>query len=184
MAAAIPMALYKYENVMPTDKYPIFGHSGFFDPARNTSVSVTLDADGTLLSHTAGWTPSADLLQRLHIQMHPPRTDLQGIEATLPPFVEGRDRPIRFALDGTITYDKVEGVWEPPRDLEGYVRDPQDAWRFQPLWPICRLRLCTGVRLAACGCVGVIMRCNNPQSPAFGQQMPYKMCAECKVQNP
>ena len=47
-----------------------------------------------------------------------PRPDLQGIETTLP-FVEGRDRPVHFALDGSITYAKVVGVWEPPRDIDG-----------------------------------------------------------------
>ena len=107
-----------------------------------------------------------------------PRPDLQSIQTTLPAFVAGRDRPVHFEPDGSIIYDK-DG-WEPPRDIDGYTRDPQNAWRFLPLWPVCRLRLATGVRLANCGCVGVIMRCNDPRSPVFGQQAAYNQCAGCK----
>ena len=60
------------------------------------------------------------------------------------------------------------------------MRDPNDPWRFLPLWPVCRQRLCTGVRTAVCGCVSVIMRCNNPKSGHFGKQVTYDQCADCK----
>ncbi len=109
------------------------------------------------------------------------RPDLQGIEATLPPFVEGRDRKVHFEADGAIVYEKQEGAWEPPRAIDGYVRDPNNLWRLLPLWPVCALRLCTGVRLVNCGCIGVIMRCNSPRSTVFGQQVKYSQCAQCKV---
>ncbi len=107
-----------------------------------------------------------------------PRPDLQAIQTTLPAFVEGRDRPVRFENDGSIIYDK-DG-WEPPRDIDGYRRDPQNAWRFLPLWPVCPMRLATGVRLLNCGCVGVIMRCNHPQASTFSQQVTYAQCETCR----
>ena len=62
--------------------------------------------------------------------MHPPRTDLQGIEATLPPFVEGRDRPIRFALDGTITYDKERAYGSRPATLKATSATPRTHGDF------------------------------------------------------
>ena len=108
-----------------------------------------------------------------------PRPDLQGVQATLPAFVEGRDRPVHFEPSGAIVYEKEN--WEPPRDIDGYRRDPQDPWRFLPLWPVCALRLCTGVRLVNCGCIGVIMRCNDPRSTVLGQQVKYSQCAQCKL---
>ena len=65
-----------------------------------------------------------------------PRPDLAAIELTLPA-PDGKDRiftrPI-FEPDGAITYPKREEDWEPPKDINGYVRDPNNAWRFLPLW--------------------------------------------------
>ena len=42
-------------------------------------------------------------------------------------------RPL-FEPDGAITYPKREEDWEPPKNINGYVRDPNNAWRFLPLW--------------------------------------------------
>ena len=61
------------------------------------------------------------------------------------------------------------------------MREPNNSWRFLPLWPVCRLRLGTGVRLVNCGCIGLIMRCNDPRSTTFGQQVTYNQCAQCKL---
>ncbi len=108
-----------------------------------------------------------------------PRPDLQAIELTLPPYDEGRDRKARFEEDGSIVYEKGEGEWEPPRNVNGYVRDPQNPWRLLPLWLPCRLRMATAFRTAACGCIGLHMRCNQPQAPMFGQQVPYTTCKTC-----
>ena len=69
---------------------------------------------------------------------------------------------------------------EPPRDIDGYQRDPTNAWRFLPLWPVCPMRLATGVRLLNYGCVGVIMRCNHPQASTFSQQVSYPQCETCR----
>ena len=71
-----------------------------------------------------------------------PRPDLAAIELTLPaPDDKERifARPI-FEPDGAITYPKREEDWEPPQNINGYVRDPNNAWRFLPLWLPCALR--------------------------------------------
>ncbi len=109
-----------------------------------------------------------------------PRPDLRAIELTLPPFVEGRDRPVCFDPDGTIVYEKRAGNWEPPRAINGYLRDPNNLWRFLPLWLPCQLRHQIAVRYANCGCIGLNMRCNHPQAPTFGQQVPYTTCKTCQ----
>jgi hypothetical protein len=170
-------------------KLPVITYFGYFAVGQDVRHSITLDGDGAVLSQTEGWVPTAELLQALRSRPQlvsgtpampsQPRPDLHGIETTLPAFVEGRDRKVHFEANGAIVYEK-EG-WEPPRDVDGYVRDPGDPWRLLPLWPICALRLATGVRLANCGCVGVIMRCNDPRSPLFGQQVKYGQCAQCKT---
>lgn len=104
---------------------------------------------------------------------------LADIDKTLPPFVEGRDRPLHIEPDGTIVYDKREGDWEPPRDIDGYQRDPNDPFRFTPLWKPCALRLQVGVRLANCGCIQVRMRCNNPAAE-LGKNVKYTDCEACQ----
>lgn len=105
---------------------------------------------------------------------------LSDLDKTLPPFVEGRDRPLHIEPDGTIVYDKRAGDWEPPRDIDGYQRDPNDPFIFHPLWKSCALRLQVGVRLANCGCIQVRMRCNNPAAE-LGKNVKYTDCEACKV---
>jgi hypothetical protein len=107
----------------------------------------------------------------------PVRPDLVAIETSLPPAKEGRDRKLRFESDGTIVYEK-DG-WEPPREIEGYQRDPENAWRFLPLWNICALRHQIAVRYANCGCIGIITRCNNPQCSVFMQRVSHNQCNQC-----
>ena len=108
---------------------------------------------------------------------NPLRPDLVAIEASLPPYKEGRDRKLRFEPDGAIVYEK-DG-WELPREIDGYQRDPNNAWRFIPLWPICALRHQTAVRFANCGCINVVMRCNNPQCDLFVQRVGHTQCETC-----
>jgi hypothetical protein len=52
---------------------------------------------------------------------------LTNIEATLPPHKEGRDRPMHFEPDGAIVYTKTADRDEPPKDINGYKRDPNNA---------------------------------------------------------
>jgi len=107
------------------------------------------------------------------------RSPLADIEHTLPVYVEKRDRKVRFETDGSITYEQEEG-WESPRDINGYERDPNNPWHFIPLWPECSLRHGVGVRYANCGCIGIIMRCNNPDAIQFGDRIGHEQCRACQ----
>ncbi|MEN6367681.1 MAG: hypothetical protein ABFC88_12795 [Thermoguttaceae bacterium] len=104
---------------------------------------------------------------------------LAGIADTLSPAVAGRDRPMQVRFDGVIAYTKQSEDEEPPKDISGYERDPNNAWQFFPLWMPCDLRHQTAVRLANCGCIEVIMRCNNPACPIFGRRVSFRQCAGC-----
>jgi len=115
-----------------------------------------------------------------------PRPDLVAIALTLP--VEAPEKiadrtfkPPIFHDDGSIEYPKAEKDWEPPRDINGYVRDPENKWLFHPLWPVCGLRHQMAFLKANCGCIDVVMRCNNPQSPEFGQRLGHETCIKCPV---
>lgn len=113
-----------------------------------------------------------------------PRPDLAAIELTLPadkPEADRTFKPPIFHDDGSIEYPKAEKDWEPPRDINGYVRDPNNKWLFHPLWPVCGLRYQMAFLKANCGCIDVIMRCNNPQSPEFGARLAHETCAKCPV---
>lgn len=107
------------------------------------------------------------------------RPDLQSIPDLLPPHKPGRDRQFHVEEDGTIVYKREEGEWEPPLDINGYQRDPQNEWRFTPLWKPCALRHLAAVRYASCGCIGVIMRCNHPEACHFGIRVTHTDCDEC-----
>ena len=106
-----------------------------------------------------------------------PRPDLQAIALTLPPPDPQADkertfrRPV-FNADGSIVYPQDDKDWEPPQNINGYVRDPDNQWRFLPLWLPCTLRMQTAFLKANCGCIDIIMRCNNPQATTFGQRLP------------
>jgi len=108
------------------------------------------------------------------------------IEETLPPFVEGRDRPFHFEPDGTLVYDRADGPeaaeidWEPPRPIDGFEADPEDPWRLRPLWGHCGARMHTAVRFTACGCLGLITRCTEP-GVHFLSRVSYEMCQQCPL---
>jgi hypothetical protein len=115
-----------------------------------------------------------------------PRPDLQAIANTLPPAEPAKEQTFRrpvFEADGSIIYPHADNDWEPPANINGYARDPNNAWRFLPLWPICTLRVQSAFLKANCGCIDLIMRCNNPQSPMFGQRLPHTTCETCPVKS-
>jgi len=115
-----------------------------------------------------------------------PRPDLAAISTTLPPDDASKDRTFRrpvFEPDGSIVYPHDDKDWEPPQNINGYVRDPDNQWRFLPLWLPCALRMQTAFLKANCGCIDIIMRCNNPQAPTFGQRVPSTICATCPVRS-
>jgi len=111
------------------------------------------------------------------------RPDLATIELTLPPHKEGRDRKFIFEEDGTVVYEKNDNL-EEPRDINGYQRDPNNPYRFTPLWPICTLRHGVGIRYAKCGCINIIMRCNNPAALKFMDRVSHEQCQNCQWRTP
>jgi hypothetical protein len=109
------------------------------------------------------------------------RPDLTPLEKSFG-ITPRRWRPaVHFQSGGAIVYDRVEGDWEPRRDINGYQRDPLDLLRFTPLWPICSLRGGIAVRLVLCGCIEIIMRCQNPKSPHFVDRVTGEKCRDCAV---
>ena len=98
---------------------------------------------------------------------------------TLPPFVAGRDRQFHFE-DDTLVYEHEEGEWEPPRPIDGFKIDPNDSWRLQSLWSHCEARLHTAIRFPACGCIGLISRCNEPTA-RFMQRVTFELCQQCSL---
>jgi len=139
------------------EKFPVSG-----------SVSVPVSVPVEMHSPTASQRPQENTIA----------SSLADIEATLPPYKEGRDRKLTVELDGTIIYEQGG---EPPLDINGYQRDPNNAFRFTPLWPECHLRHTIGIRYAKCGCINVIMRCNNPDAPQFVDRVKYEQCQACEV---
>ena len=102
------------------------------------------------------------------------RPDLQAIERTLP---ASRHTPPTFHSDGSIEYQRSNSE---PLDIDGYVRDSNNHWLFHPLWNECALRHAVAYFKAACGCVTIVSRCNNPQASEFGQRVSHKTCERCK----
>ncbi len=115
-----------------------------------------------------------------------PRPDMAAIPLTIPAADPVKDaertfqRPI-FHADGRIEYPRREKDWEPPQNINGYVRDPDNKWVFHPLWVPCAFRHQTAFLKANCGCIDVICRCNSPQSPLFAQRLAHETCANCPV---
>jgi hypothetical protein len=115
-----------------------------------------------------------------------PRPDLQAISLTLPPADPKPEQTFRrpvFESDGSIVYPKEDGDWEPPQNINGYARDPENKWRFLPLWLPCQLRIQSAFLKANCGCIDIIMRCNNPQATTFGQRLSAAACENCPVRS-
>lgn len=109
------------------------------------------------------------------------RPDLQAIRISLPPARPGKDRRFTIESDGSVVYEQEEGEWEPPRDIKGYQRDPDNPWRFTPLWLKCLRRLPRGYRSESCGCIQVAMRCLHWNSELFDKDVTYQQCQQCPV---
>jgi hypothetical protein len=100
------------------------------------------------------------------------------IEATLPPRVDWRDRKFQVFSDGSIVYERLDGQ-PPPLDIDGYTRDPANDHRFMTDWPKCALRYEQAIRKLVCGCINVIMRCNNPKHPKYKDRVSCEDCKKC-----
>jgi hypothetical protein len=99
------------------------------------------------------------------------------LKETLPPHKEGRDRKFQVEPDGSIVYEPIDA--EPPRDINGYKRDPDNPLRFISHWPPCQLRHYVGVRFAKCGCIDIITRCNNFNKPTYQNRVDLETCINC-----
>lgn len=114
------------------------------------------------------------------VYFHPPVKGhpLQALQITVPPSTQRKDfqRPV-FGDDGSIEYPRLSSDTTPPDDIDGYVRDPENPWRFTPIWDHCKLRG-QGTRMKLSGCIDIAMACNNPESEHFAK--PVK-CADCKA---
>lgn len=79
---------------------------------------------------------------------------------------------------GVIEYPKKG--WEPPPDIEGYKRDPGNAWRFIPIWPECKCRI-QNFHIKQCGALGVLTVCNNPESEHYRDSLTLPICEGCPL---
>lgn len=99
------------------------------------------------------------------------------------PFDDGIRRQFRRPVvdnDGSIEYPKLSGDTVPPDNIEGYERDPENPWRFTPVWPECVLRA-QGVKLKPNGCIDVAMVCQHPQAEQFSQPIGVDACLSCPI---
>lgn len=111
---------------------------------------------------------------------HPPTTGnpFKALELTILRY-DGEREFLRPTIgdDGSIEYPRREGVVAVPDEIEGYERDPNNAYRFVPVWEPCKLRG-LGTRTKENGCIDIAAACNNPEAKQFGRPVP---CADCKV---
>jgi hypothetical protein len=122
------------------------------------------------------WESSLAGIQSLRQRQAQPGYISNMIEQTLPPYQEGRDRKVSFEPDGSIVYLREDGDWELPRDIDGYHRDPNNAYRFIPLWQPCKWRLAQGTRTPSCGCINVLLQCTHP---SVNKAVRYTDCEHC-----
>lgn len=108
--------------------------------------------------------PCDELKRRRRAVTHAPRQTS---------FAKGRLMP-----DGSIIYPKKG--FEPPPPIEGYNRDPGNAWRFIPLWPACKF-LNRTLQLKRCGSYNIKMTCGCADCPLLGQILKIEDCQSCPL---
>lgn len=109
------------------------------------------------------------------------RPDLQVLQTSVrQPKRSRRARRFTIEADGTLVYERKE-EWEPPRDLQGYVRDESDPWRFKPLWPRCLKRKPKAKRTHGCGGIQITMICRHRDSSLRDTEVTHEQCQQCQV---
>lgn len=83
----------------------------------------------------------------------------------------------RMFPDGSIEYARKGH--EPPPNLDGYQRDPGNAWKFLPLWPKCKRRIQTQ-SMKQCGALSILTVCANGECPLKQQQVNFAQCSACE----
>lgn len=90
--------------------------------------------------------------------------------------VMAHTRP-RIMPDGTITYPR-KGI-EPPPDIVGYLRDPNDSFSFLPKWFACVFRV-QNQYVKACGNVTIKSYCGNSEyAEGQGSEVTLTICEAC-----
>ena len=113
------------------------------------------------------------------------RSDLTAISDTLPPDDPNAGADLQAAgIRGrrSIVYPHDDKDWEPPQNINGYVRDPNNQWRFLPLWLPCTY----GCRPPSQGQLRLHRHHHAVQQSAsatFGQRVPYTTCETCPVRS-
>jgi len=84
----------------------------------------------------------------------------------------------RFNADGSIQYPR-RGI-EPPPNINGYKRDPGDAWRFIKLWPECPRRA-EHFNQKPCGAVQITPVCEHKEATTFRKVVSVQACEACPL---
>jgi hypothetical protein len=110
----------------------------------------------------------------------PNREDFSKQDTISIPGPQPAYRPFAVEKDGSILYTQEDGEWEPPRDIDGFKRDPENPWRFIPLvWPDCVGRHVEFFQRKSCGCLGTTITCNNEKSEYYKQKVTVDTCEKC-----
>jgi len=82
--------------------------------------------------------------------------------------------------DGTVIYaEEFEGQTPPP-EINGYVRSPDDSFRFLPQWDECQMRI-IGLRYnRVTGAINITMICNHPECKYSGRRLTVLECRSCE----
>lgn len=105
---------------------------------------------------------------------------LGTLAQALPSELLGAPYPLpRITESGDIIYAQRDVALKPPPDIDGYVRDQDDPWRFHPLWTECVMRIHGTRRNRSTGAINVVMICNHPQCAYRGGRIAYTDCNTC-----
>lgn len=86
---------------------------------------------------------------------------------------------VNVEKDNSLIFEHDSDEWEPPKDIEGYERDPNNLWRFISSWAVCCHREVTGYQLHDCGCVHLDIMCRHPNVDTTNQRVKLQQCKQC-----
>lgn len=101
---------------------------------------------------------------------------LDGVEVVKKQEVEVTWKGAKIMPDKSVIYAK--SGFEPPPELDGYERDPNNAWRFIPKWPECKKRIQTPL-VKQCGAVTILSVCAHSNCPLKQLQVKVSDCQGC-----
>lgn len=80
--------------------------------------------------------------------------------------------------DGSFEYAKTG--FEPPPELEGFTRDPENAWRFIPQFLPCKKRIQTQF-VKQCGAITVLSICTHSKCELRQGEVKVSDCQGCPL---